>query len=90
MTGTDDKLLLLKSHVVARGLSDNALQEIAGAAELIRLAPGDYMHRAMHPLSTVYLIVHGRLKQSVVDINGNQLMQRFLTRGTQFGARVNL
>ena len=37
-------------------------------------------------MTSVYLVVHGRLRQSVVDIHGNELLQRFLTRGMQFGA----
>ena len=37
-------------------------------------------------MTSVYLIVHGRLRQTLVDMHGNVLLQRFLTRGTQFGA----
>ncbi|MHC4179005.1 MAG: patatin-like phospholipase family protein, partial [Planctomycetota bacterium] len=86
MTVTDDKLLLFKSHECSKGLSDEALKEISDAAELVRCDSGEYLHRANEPMTSVYLVVHGRLRQSLVDMHGNELLQRFLTRGMQFGA----
>jgi CRP-like cAMP-binding protein len=62
------------------------LQEICDAAELVQFESGEYVHHANQPIKSVYLVVHGRLKQSVVDMHGNTLLQRFLTRGSQFGA----
>ncbi len=44
------------------------------------------VHRANQAISAVHFVVHGRLKQSVVDMHSNVLLQRFLTRGSQFGA----
>jgi NTE family protein len=82
---TNDKLLLFKSHECSQGLSDEALKEISDAAELVRCDSGEYVHRANQPMTSVYLIVHGRLRQSLVDMQGNELLHRFLTRGTQFG-----
>ncbi len=82
---TNDKLLLLKSHECSKGLSDEALKEISDAAELVRCDSGEYLHRANEPMTSVYLVVHGRLRQSLVDMHGNELLQRFLTRGMQFG-----
>jgi NTE family protein len=86
MNVTDDKLLLFKSHECSKGLSDEALKEISDAAELVRCDSGEYLHRADQPMTSVYLVVHGRLKQSVVDMHGNELLRRVLTRGMQFGA----
>ena len=86
MSVTNDKVLLFRSHECARGLSDEAVRDICDAAELVRYAPGDVLHRANDRLDVVYFIVHGRIKQSVLDIHGNPLLQRFLTRGSQFGA----
>ena len=83
---TDDKLLLFKSHECSHGLSDEALKEISDAAELVRCDSGEYLHRANDPMTSVYLVVHGRLRQSLVDMHGKELLQRFLTRGMQFGA----
>ena len=86
MSVTNDKLLLFRSHECSRGLSDEALREICDAAELVQLDSGDYLHHANQAVTSVYLVVHGRLKQSIVDMHGHVLLQRFLRRGSQFGA----
>ncbi len=86
MAVTNDKLLLFRSHELSTGLDDEALKEISDAAELVQYDSGDYLHHANQAISSVYLVVHGRLKQSIVDMHGNVLLQRFLTRGSQFGA----
>jgi CRP-like cAMP-binding protein len=85
MSITEDKLLLFRSHECSRGLSDEALQEISGAAELVLLESGDYLHHANDVVSSISLIVHGRLEQSVVDMHGHVLYQRILLPGSQFG-----
>ena len=82
---TADKVLLLKSHPCARGLSDEVLEEIAEAAEMIRCEPGDVVCRADEPVTSVYLIVHGRLRLNLLDIHGKVVMQRFQSAGGQFG-----
>lgn len=86
MSITNDKLLLFRSHECSSGLNETALREISDAAELVQLEPGDYLHHANEAVTAVSLVVHGRLKQSVVDMHGNIMLQRFLTRGSQFGA----
>jgi len=86
MTVTSDKLLLFKSHECSKSLSDEALKEISDATELVRYDSGEYVHRANQPMTSVYFIVHGRFRQAVVDMHGNTLLHRFLTRGSQFGA----
>jgi predicted acylesterase/phospholipase RssA/CRP-like cAMP-binding protein len=82
----DDKLQLFKSHECSKGLSDEALKEISDAAELVQCESGQYLHHASRPIKSVYLVVQGRLRASIVDIHGNEILQRFLTRGMQFGA----
>ena len=67
-------------------MSEEALTEISDAAELVQFESGDLVHHADQALESMFLVVHGRLKQSVVDIHGNTLLQRFLTRGSQFCA----
>ena len=86
MTVTSDKLLLFKSHECSKGLSNEALKEISDAAELVQFDSGEYLHRANEPMTSVYLVVHGRLRQALVDMHGNDLLLRFLTCGMQFGA----
>jgi len=86
MSVTTDTLLLFRSHECSRGLSDEALQEISSAAELVLFDTGEYVHHANHAIESVFFVVHGRLKQAVVDMHGNVLFHRFLTPGSQFGA----
>jgi NTE family protein len=81
----DEQLMLLKLHPCARGLSDEALQEIVEATELVRCQPGHCVHRTDDPVTSVYLIIHGRLRISLVDMNGNVIMQRYQGSGDQFG-----
>ena len=86
MSVTQNKLLLFKSHECSRGLSDEALRDISAATELVQFDTGEYVHHANHAIESVFLVVHGRLKQAVVDMHGKVLFHRFLTRGSQFGA----
>ena len=83
---TDDKLLLLKMHGCSKGLSDEVLKEIADAAELLRCSAGDYLHHANQQITSVFLVIHGRLKLSMVDVHGNVFLERYQTAGGQFGA----
>lgn len=83
---SDDRFLFLKRHVCAEGLSDDVIREIADVCELVRCEPGEYLHRANEKFDSVYLVVHGRIKQSVVNFRGDVVWQRHLTGGTQFGA----
>jgi NTE family protein len=83
---TDDKFLLLKMHGCSKGLSDAALREIADAAELLRCRPGEYLHHAHHTITSVFLLIHGRLSLSLIDVHGNVILQRYQTAGGQFGA----
>ena len=77
----DDKLLLLKRHTCSSGLSDEVLREITSACDLIRAEPGDYLHRVNQKAESVFLLIHGRVKQTVVDVRGNVAAQRFHTAG---------
>ena len=83
---TENKLLLLKMHGCAIGLSEEALKEIAEASELLRCKTGDYIHHANQKIHSVFLIIHGRLKFSMVDVQGNVILERHQTAGGQFGA----
>ena len=76
MTVTRDKLILLRSHACSSGIGDDALKEISDASELVEFAAGEYLHRPNQVMSSVFLVVHGRLKQAVVDLHGNVLLHR--------------
>lgn len=81
----DDRVLLLRLHPCARGLTDQALEEIAQAAERIRCEPGDVVCSADEPVTSVYLIVRGRLRLSLIDMQGRVALQRFASAGGIFG-----
>ena len=85
MSETDERHLLLKMHPCSRDLSEEALREIAESMELIRCPSGHIVHRADEPVTSVYLIVHGRLRVAAVDVQGNTVMQRYIQAGDQFG-----
>jgi CRP-like cAMP-binding protein len=82
---TDDKVLLFKLHPCSSGLGDDALEEIADAAEIVRCEAGHVICQVDEPVSSVYLIVHGRLRLRLFDIQGRVAMQRFQSAGGQFG-----
>jgi len=81
----DEKILLLKLHRCVKGLSDEAIGDIAGQMELVRYEAGEIIHHAKDTLTSVFVIVQGRLKVSALDLHGNEFLQRFLVRGDQFG-----
>ncbi|MDC0935731.1 patatin-like phospholipase family protein [Pirellulales bacterium] len=85
MSELDEKRQLFKLHSCSRGMSDEGLQEIAEAMELLRFRPGQHIHRFGEPVTSVYLIIHGRLRLTVVDSHGNVVMQRYHGSGDQFG-----
>ena len=85
MNATDGKVDLLKLHPCAHGLTDEALREIVESAGLLCCRPGDCIHRANDPVTSVYLIIHGRLLTKVIDTQGNIILKRFQSAGEQFG-----
>ncbi len=83
---TDDKVLLLKMHDCAKGLSEEVVREIANECELMKVDSGEFLHQANQPFDSIYLVIHGRAKSSLLDIRGNVISQREETAGGQFGA----
>ncbi len=82
---TDDKILLLEMHGCTAGLSAEILHEMAAITEVVRYEAGQYVHRANQPLASIYLMVQGRLKQTMVDTHGKVVLERLMTRGSQLG-----
>jgi NTE family protein len=83
---TVDKFLLLKLHPCAEGLSDEVVHDIGNQCELLRCESGEILHKANDPMAFVYLVIHGRVKVTLVDIQGNVLLTRYQMAGTQVGA----
>jgi len=81
----DEKLLFLKTHECAQGVEDDALRDIADHSELVRNEPGDVIHHAGDVLTSVYLVVQGRIKCAAMNLHGKVFMERIYSRGQQFG-----
>ena len=63
-------------HPCSEGLSDEVVREISEKCELLQSDAGVILHRVNEPITSVYLVIHGRIKQSLIDIRGNVLMER--------------
>lgn len=85
MTSLDEKLHLLKLHPCARGLSDEAMQEVAESVEVIQCPADAYVLKAGDTVTSIYLVIHGRLRVSVADLQGRKIMDRYQGAGSQFG-----
>jgi predicted acylesterase/phospholipase RssA/CRP-like cAMP-binding protein len=81
----NEKELSLRLHPCSRGLSDSAIAAIADAAHLMRCESGEVICTPDEPVTSVYLIVHGRLQLSCFDHQGRVVLQRFQPAGGQFG-----
>lgn len=81
-----DNFILLKRHPCSSGLSDEQAREIADQCELVNIEPGEYLHRANEQFTSIFLLIHGRIRQSIKDGSGNDVLQRYQTAGAQFGA----
>ena len=83
---TDDKFLLLKMHPCAEGLSDELVLEISSACQLLRFDSGEVIQRANEPFDSIYLVIQGRIRQSLIDIQGKVIVDRHQSGGGQIGA----
>lgn len=83
---TDDKFLLFKMHPCAEGLSDELVLEISSACQLLRFDSGEVIQRANEPLDSIYLVIQGRIRQSLIDIQGKVIVDRYQSGGGQVGA----
>ncbi len=85
MSDLEERVQLLKLHPSSRGLSAEALREIADACELVRYDPGQHVHRADEAVTSLFLVIHGRLRVTLLDLQGNVMLQRYQSSGGQFG-----
>jgi predicted acylesterase/phospholipase RssA/CRP-like cAMP-binding protein len=82
----DDELVnLLRLHPCVRGLSDEAVQEIAAATQVLRCEPGEPIHRRGDPVTSIYLVIHGRVRMTLLDLEGHAVMERYQSSGGQIG-----
>ncbi len=83
---TNDKFLLLKRHPCSKNLSDELITEIANQCDVIRCAPGEAPQQVNQAFHSVYLMIHGRMRQTLYDFQGRIIGTRFQVAGEQFGA----
>ena len=76
---------LFRMHPASRGLDDEAVQKIAAAMEVVTVQPGETVQRAHDPITDIRFVVHGRLRTSIIDVTGVELIARHLVSGAQFG-----
>lgn len=79
------KIIGLKRLPWTKGLSEAAIVDIAKAGEFVQLQEGDFVHRAEETLTAVVFVVSGRLRASVMDVFGKEVLERPLLRGSVFG-----
>ena len=82
----DERRRLFRLHPCAAGLSDEAVDAITEASELIRCRRGDMICHAHEPVTSIYFIIHGRLRLYLLDVHGNVLVETSQSAGMQFGA----
>jgi NTE family protein len=79
---------LLKLHEYFREVGDDALQEVAGIAQLVHYPAGSVVRREEDPIGTIGFVMQGRLKALKIDSHGNELLFRMIERGEQIGMMV--
>ena len=86
MTAIDEKVQLLRLHPAVHGLDDEAIREIADAAELVRCESSDVLCQPNDAITSIYLVIHGRLKLELMDLQGRVVVRRYQGRGGLIGA----
>lgn len=84
----DDITPLLKVHEYFRGISDEALKEVAAHGLVTHHPAGSVVHEANVVLTTIGFVLRGRLKAVRIDARGNEWFFRLIERGEQFGMMV--
>jgi NTE family protein len=83
---TNDKYTLLKLHPCSRGLSDEAVLEIADAGQLVKSDADEVLHRDSEKIDHVWFVIHGRVSLTIFDANHQVISRRDHLAGSQFGA----
>lgn len=83
---SDEKAILFRLHPCSRGLRDDELQRVAEVMDVIRCDRGDAICHANEPVTSIFLVVHGRIRLELLDVHGKVVAQRFQNAGGHFGA----
>ena len=81
----DRQSAVLRSANLFAGLSRDALDEIVEAMELLHLASGELLFRAGDRSDSLYVVLHGRLRESVTGSDGRDSIIREAGRGENVG-----
>jgi NTE family protein len=79
------RIQLLKLHPVVQGLNDAAIHEIAAAAEVVHCEAGHVLCHPDEAVTSIFLIIHGRVRLELMDLHGRVVMSRRQGRGGQVG-----
>jgi len=79
---------LLKLHEYFHHVSDEALHEVADAAQVLQFPAGVVVHEPDSIVNSIRFVLQGRLKALRIDIKGNESLFRMIERGEQFGMMV--
>lgn len=81
----DPKLFWLNRHPCSFGLSKEAIEELAELAVVEMVETGQEVQPSNQPVTSILLIIKGRLQQTLVDKHGRVLERSYLTSGSQYG-----
>ncbi|WZP00775.1 cyclic nucleotide-binding domain-containing protein [Isosphaeraceae bacterium EP7] len=83
-------IALLKVNESFRGVSDEAVDDVARHARATHHAAGSVVHEANEVLATVSFVLNGRLKAVRVDHRGVESLFRMIDRGDRYGKMVGV
>lgn len=83
--GMHQRIEVLATTYLLRGLPDAALAPLAEAAHEVRLARGEAAFRVGDPADGVYVVATGLMKESVIDAAGREIVFEVFTRGAVEG-----
>jgi predicted acylesterase/phospholipase RssA/CRP-like cAMP-binding protein len=81
----DTRSAVFRASPVFAGLSREALTEIIEAMEVVHLASGELLFRAGDCSDSLYVVLHGRLRESVAGGDGRDSVVREAGRGENVG-----
>lgn len=84
----NETLTLLRVHDYFRGVSEEALQEVASHGQITDHPAGALVYDVSDVLSTVEFVLRGRLKAVRIDARGTESFFRMIERGEQYGLMV--
>jgi CRP-like cAMP-binding protein len=84
--GKADLLRTLAHAPLLRGLSAQALEEVAAKAIEEKVRAGATLFREGEPASALYLVLEGRMKLTQVAADGHEVLMRFVGQGEAVAA----